>query len=554
MAGRRFLLPCFLVCACVPLEADAHDAGAGKRPDRVERWGTFDLALRGPKDGNPFRDVTLGARFQQQDRVIEVEGFCDGDGVYRIRFMPDALGEWSYRTTSNQKELDGKTGRLTCVPPAPNNHGPVRVRNTHHFAYADGTPYFPVGTTCYVWNHQGDRLEELTLKTLKASPFNKVRMCVFPHRYAYNDNEPVHYPFEGKPPREWDFTRFNPEFFRHLERRIGDLRRLGIEADLILFHPYDRGHWGFDRMPAAADDGYLRYVVARLAAYRNVWWSLANEFDFMKTKTTADWDRFFQVVQKSDPYHHLRSIHNGLRLYDHNKPWVTHASIQNGSAVADFGRAGLLRSAYEKPVVYDEVCYEGNIPLRWGDLSAEEMVHRFWQGIIAGTYVTHGETYQHPQDVLWWTKGGDLRGQSPPRIAFLRKILEEGPAGGLEPVDKWRNFQVAGSKGEYYLVYFGKQAPAAWRFELPKGRFPIPAGAKFRVEVLDTWNMTVTPVAGTFAPKPKGRYVYADDSPPVKLPGKPYQALRIRKIAPAAGTTDGRVAPRPRLLRSDGPK
>jgi hypothetical protein len=42
-----------------------------------------------------------------------------------------------------------------------------------------------------------------------------------------------------------------------------------------------------------------------------------------------------------------------------------------------------------------------------GNLSAEELVHRFWVGTIAGTYVGHGETYLHPQDdVLWWSKGG----------------------------------------------------------------------------------------------------------------------------------------------------
>jgi hypothetical protein len=39
---------------------------------------------------------------------------------------------------------------------------------------------------------------------------------------------------------DWDFTRFNPEFFRHYEKRIGQLRDLGIEADLILFNPYGR--------------------------------------------------------------------------------------------------------------------------------------------------------------------------------------------------------------------------------------------------------------------------------------------------------------------------
>src|SRR5262249_42412343 len=185
-----------------------------------------------------------------------------------------------------------------------------------------------------------------TLATLKQSPFNKLRFCVFPKHYAYNQNEPPLYPFERKRGAEatplaggWNFARFNPAFFQHLEQRIGDLRYRGIEADLILFHPYDKGHWGFDRMPAEADDRYLRYVVARLAAYRNVWWSLANEFDFMKEKTDADWDRFLRIVAESDPYGHLRSIHNGTRLYNHTQPLITHASIQNGSAVPELERS-----------------------------------------------------------------------------------------------------------------------------------------------------------------------------------------------------------------------
>jgi hypothetical protein len=282
-------------------------------------------------------------------------------------------------------------------------------------------------------------------------------------------------------------------------------------------------------MGPAADDRYLRYVVARLAAYRNVWWSLANEYDFMKEKTEADWDRLFQVVRESDPYGHLRSIHNGTRLYNHTRPWVTHASIQNGSAVAGFGRAGLLRDAYCKPVVYDEVKYEGDIEQRWGNLSAEEVVHRFWQGAVAGTYVGHGETYLHPGDILWWSKGGVLRGKSPARIAFLRKLLEEGPAEGLEPIDKWQDLRTAGKKGEYYLVYFGKERPTKWAFELPRAGLTGPL--RLRVDVIDTWAMTVTPLGQVFEATPRDRYVYAcAGSPRVALPGKPFMALRLRKV------------------------
>jgi hypothetical protein len=481
--------------------------------DRVERWGIVELSLDGPRDAdpgyeNPFVDVQFGARFQLKNRAVDVDGFYDGDGAYRVRFMPDALGTWRYVTWSNSPELDGKSGEFVCGGSSsagarsPGNHGPVSVRNTYHFCYADGTPHVSIGTTCYAWAHQGDELEERTLETLEHAPFTKMRMCVFPKDYAYNKNEPTYYPFQRNTAGGWDFTRFDPAFWRHFEQRVGQLRDLGIEADLILFHPYDR--WGFATMDAESDDRYLRYAVARLAAYRNVWWSMANEFDLMKEKTMADWDRFFHIVQEGDPYQHMRSVHNCRQFYDHNKPWVTHCSIQR----SDLDQVQAWRQMYRKPVVVDECCYEGTIPQGWGNISAREMVHRFWLGTVGGGYVGHGETYLHPQDVLWWSKGGVLHGQSPARIAFLRQILQEGPAQGLDPVDRWG----AGQHGEYYLHYFGVRQPGRWTFDLPEGQ-------SYQVEVIDTWEMTVTPLQGTFS----GTFQ-------VELPGRPYLAVRIRRL------------------------
>ena len=489
----------------------------------VEQWGMFELTLTGSTDGNPYLDVELTGQFTFQHRTVEVDGFYDGDGVYRIRFMPDTQGTWQYRTRSNRDELSGAEGTVTCVAPAPGNHGPVRVANTYHFAYADGTPYKQIGTTCYAWAHQGEELEQQTLQTLRAAPFNKIRMCVFPKHYAYNENEPERYPFPclARGSSKWtgsykidvqagwkfDFSRFDPAFFRHFERRVADLLELGIEADIILFHPYDR--WGFATMDAATDDRYLRYIVARLAAYRNVWWSMANEFDFMDSKRMADWDRFFRIVQESDPYQHLRSIHNGHIMYDHSKPWVTHQSIQRW----DLEQVRTWREQHQKPVVVDECCYEGNIWQRWGNISAREMVHRFWLGTAHGGYVGHGETYLHPDDILWWAKGGVLHGESAPRLAFLRRILEEGPAEGLDPIDGViRMFACAGQPHNYYLIYFGVHQPATMPLYVPEGE-------QYTADVVDTWEMTTTRIE---QPVTHGTEV--------TLPGKPYQALILRRV------------------------
>jgi len=361
--------------------------------NHIERWDLFELSLKGPQGGNPFVDVRLSAQFRHKNRIVEPDGFYDGDGVYRIRFMPDTVGAWSYRTRSNARELDGITGEFTCIESSPGNHGPVEVRNTYHFAHADGMAYYPIGTTCYAWIHQGDKLEAQTLATLKGSPFNKLRMCIFPKHFLYNKNEPLYHPFQPDGKGGWDFARFNPGFFRHLDQRVRDLLRLGIEADIILFHPYDR--WGYATMDRDSDDRYLRYVVARLAAFRNVWWSMANEYDLMVEKDTADWDRFFRIVQENDPYQHLRSIHNCRTFYDHGRPWVTHASVQS----SELDWVTEWRETYRKPVIVDECRYEGNVEQRWGNISARELVHRFWLGTIRGGYVGHGETYRHPHSL-----------------------------------------------------------------------------------------------------------------------------------------------------------
>jgi hypothetical protein len=501
----------------------------------IEKWDLIELGFHAQTDGNPFLDVEIIAEFQHKHRRVSVEGFYDGQDVYIVRFMPDMEGTWSYVTHSNLDRLNGQQGSFSCTPPTRNNHGPVRVIDHYHFAYEDGTPYHPVGTTCYVWNHQGDELEEQTLTTLRGSPFNKIRMCVFPKRYVFNNNEPPCYPFEGEvkyawdpsllddcktkaPPDFWDFTRFNPGYFRRLEKHILDLRELGIEADLIIFHPYDFGAWGFDRMPAEVNDRYLKYLVARISAFRNLWWSFANEYDLMLDRTDADWDHYFKLVQDLDPYDHLRSNHNCRGFYDHGKPWVTHCSVQTSELL----QVPVWLNQYKKPVVIDECGYEGDIPRAWGSLSPEALVEYFWLGFATGGYVGHGETYWNEEEILWWAKGGKLQGDSPSRIAFLRQIIEDTPAPGIAPFESVQESRevipqgvykgmAAGHNGDdYFLIYLARHQPRFRDFKLPEG--------SFRIDIIDTWNMTID----RFADNVSGDIR-------VELPRRKYLAVRLKR-------------------------
>eukprot|EP00054_Salpingoeca_dolichothecata_P025129 m.173646 g.173646 ORF g.173646 m.173646 type:complete len:493 (+) comp25254_c0_seq2:117-1595(+) len=311
-------------------------------------------------------------------------------------------------------------------------HGPINVANKTHFAHADGTHHFSTGTTCYAWVHQNESwLRQRTIQTLQQSPFNKMRMLIFPKWYVYNHGEPRRYPFEGTPPNHWNFDVFNPAFFQQFDEAIQQLQDVNVIAELILFHPYDGGHWGFDDMGKDNDQRYLRYVVSRFSSYSNVWWSMANEWNFVKTRPVEQWDELFQILQSEDPFGRERSIHQGGTVYyNQSQPWITHYSIQGKYPLRD--QAAYVRAAYPpaKPFVWDEVQYEGDLPEGWAELDGQNMTMRFWLGAAMGAYVGHSEAFLGRGDImdnnqlLWWSKGGYLHGWSAERIQFFRTFWE----------------------------------------------------------------------------------------------------------------------------------
>lgn len=482
----------------------------------MRQYETMEWSYAAPAPAGSHVGVDLQARFDWEGGHRTVKGFYAGNDTYKFRFLPEQAGE--YRCTVTGVVRD--SGTFT-VEPAQGSHGPVRAEGAH-FRYADGTRYLPVGTTVYALAHQPQKLIDQTIDTLARSPFNKLRTCVFPKDYLYNKNEPPLYPFEKDPSGRWNVHRPCFAFWDHLEAQLLRLQRLGIQTDLILFHPYDR--WGFAELSQEDNMVYLDYLLRRLAAFPGLWWSLANEYDLCGAKTLSDWFGLEEFIAANDPYGHLLSCHNCFQFWDFHRPAVTHASVQ----VKTLARLAEWKAAYPKPFMVDECCYEGDLPTQWGCLSGKEMTARFWRAYISGAYCTHGETFlDEDNEVIWWAKGGTLRGESPARIAFLRSVFEElGPvepavdpyftlllrekepsAGEMEqvpsdfqplvramfrlPLEERRRYAeyewlYRGHVGEAaYLTYYDTRCYTADVLHLPTDK-------TYRVEVIDTWEMTKT--------------------------------------------------------------
>jgi len=88
--------------------------------DKVEVFGIMELVLKGP-DMGPARDEP---QFSLIIANQEFYGFYYGSGIYKFRWSPKLVGEWSYVVKSKIPELDGKTGQFVSVdentlPPYP---------------------------------------------------------------------------------------------------------------------------------------------------------------------------------------------------------------------------------------------------------------------------------------------------------------------------------------------------------------------------------------------------------------------------------------------------
>lgn len=487
----------------------------------------FELSFAGV-----YKEGEIKAEFTCKDETRGVSGFYAGNGVYKVRFLPRAAGTYHWKVSGVTEAEGTEICKDSELPGMVKADGKV-------FRFENGQLFHPFGTTVYALISQSDELIEQTMQTIEDAPFNKIRMCVFPKHYDFNHNEPSYYPFEKNEDGTWDPARPVYAFWDALDRHIVRLGEMGIQVDLILFHPYDR--WGFDGMGLVKDKQYLAYLLHRLAAYPHIWWSLANEYE-LTNRSMEQWYEIEAFVAANDPYGHLLSCHNIFAIWDANRPLTTHASIQS----KDFAMLGDWNRRYNTPLILDECSYEGNLEHFWGSITGEEMSRRFWKAVCCGAYCTHGETFYSDDDVLWWARGGILKGTSPKRIAFCRKIVESLPGhlegepamlshlaslvtmskaeqdAAVEMAGKHqqvvRAFLNSGSDAisyahaeTSYYAHIGTDCFLRFYDTRPIARdtLNLPKDRTYTIQLIDTWNMTIETVcsgaSGSFIVKLPGR-------------------------------------------------
>jgi hypothetical protein len=306
------------------------DAGGSSKPQpegvnstetpEVPRWQMHEFELHGRCHvENSFRDAALVGEFiSPSGRSVIVEGFHDGGDTWRLRFAPDETGQWRYLLRGEGVELLQR-GQLRCV--APHGHGFIGLHpeNPYAFAYADGTAFFPMGDTCYGLFDDSPispALRREYVETRRRQHFNFVRMTVG-HSEARAARDPTFWAWGGTSAKP-DLDRFNPAFFRGFDELLRELQMRGMNIELILFNFYRRPFTDTSLWTPARERLWLRYVLARYAAFNHVFlWTLANEYEThpdgryrLDRPGDVDWvHATARLVKQYDSFRHLVTVH-----------------------------------------------------------------------------------------------------------------------------------------------------------------------------------------------------------------------------------------------------
>jgi Protein of unknown function (DUF4038)/Domain of unknown function (DUF5060) len=402
----------------------------------VPKWSVHEVTLTPSGSSTNWYidpDASVTATFTGPAGVTKrVNGFWDGGNSFTIRFTPTVEGDWSYQTSATNSGLNGRAGKFTCIGPLAGSYGFPRIdaRYPNSFLWDDGTRYFMWGQTYYdvvISALANDNWKEGVDKSL-AYGMNKVRLHVYAQDFYKADVEfngyPDVQPYVGASTSP-DRDQLNIPYWRKLDEMVQYMGSKGVVADLIITNPYwSNRMFGTDEQ----NDRFVKYVVSRYAAYPNVIWCLANEWNASKAyggsypQTKDDFDRMGGIVSANDPWRAegelLRplSIHNisasiGFEFFD--SAWPTYVANQyhNSRAVStpngdEWGNRMItynVKLAYSMgrhiPLANDEYGYIGQThpPLAVGVVMTRAMLRgAIWGIAVAGGYGSSGDIRLHP--------------------------------------------------------------------------------------------------------------------------------------------------------------
>ena len=348
-----------------------------------ETWSPVEIILWSTKDyNNPYVAADIDAVFTHADGTsITLPGFWKEGNTWAVRFSPTKAGEWSYTITCSDETNEGlfKSGLIVAMESTKDSdiakHGFVTTRkDTHHYTYADGTPFFWLGDTNWqgftnlsttVCNYPGctcgSQFKHIVNDRVKKG-FTVYQTYFVPE--GGNGEKSLWLDNGHKYPDTDVFNDKVDEMFKYLHGE-GLVIALGLGCHTSTM----------SRMKLEDFLRFTRYVVARYACYSVVWIS-GQEITDNSASATAGYSAFecymeaSSLIEELDGYKHPNSAHMYPMVIEDERAtrldkeeWHDSWTLQNGHCLiqpVDFykGYYEARITGVVKPFVEGEANYE----------------------------------------------------------------------------------------------------------------------------------------------------------------------------------------------------
>ena len=277
---------------------------------------------------NPYiyDEINLKAIFTSPSgNKFRVYGFYDGDGeggsggnIWKIRFMPDEIGQWTYNYDWSDGTMGNSGSFLVSNRLQKKNHGHVKVdkNNQKYLVHDDGTPHYWWGANWIAAITYGSK--EINGEKNKEYISNEEFISHLDKLEEYEHNglllKIALFPLKD------DKYTWSLEWLHRAEWLVKEMGKRGIYVHINIFDTWsrERGKLSFnirgdkqvfnvwENGDEDAKLNYIRTIIARFSGFYNVYWELGNEMahypnpgeEFIKQANS----KYIPWIRENDPY------------------------------------------------------------------------------------------------------------------------------------------------------------------------------------------------------------------------------------------------------------
>lgn len=417
-------------------------------------WAKYEIELISAKTyKNPLYDVKdFSVTFTAPSGQIKtVRGFWDGGKSWKIRFLPDEIGKWSWKTACSDSENEGlheQSGTFDCVKNYDETdfieHGTIiHQPGKYYLSHADGKPFFWLA--CTAWNgalKSSDEEWKHYLNQRKKNHYNTIQFVTTEWRGCDKNAEGLT-AIEGT-----GYIRVHPEFFKRIDKKIDEINAKGLLASPVVLWalPFGEGRHLSPGYTLPLEEAVLlaKYIVARYQG-NHVVWTLGGDgryYGEQEVKWREIGRRVFNDIDHAPVTLHPHGSSWVGDLYDQEE-WYSlmgyQSSHNNGERVVNWINKGPMSEMWKKLKPMPYINMEPNYEEIRFKITAKDVRNASYWSIFATPLA--GVTYG--ANGIWpWLQPGE-------------RILNHNDKGG---VTGWRkSIEFPGSIQMGYLADFIRQ-------------------------------------------------------------------------------------------------